>query len=136
MFTSPGVLWDSVAAVLLLRLMPVHATRELVLKKLRDGFPDPEAARKALLILDTYGTESWHNEKDRVQLAILKECKGSLDRLRMCVDTAMKDFRDALVGAEYPEEFQASSKTPLHEMEAIRRRDREQYEAWLQSDGA
>jgi hypothetical protein len=114
--------------------MSLQPSRQLVLKKLHDYFPDEQSARDALSLLDTYGTESWHNERDRVHLAILKECQGSLDRVRALVELAKKDYRDALVGAEYPEEFQAPLNTPPHEKNAIRRRDRQQYEAWLESD--
>ena len=34
--------------------MSLEPTRELVLKKLRDRFPDPKIAADALLVLDTY----------------------------------------------------------------------------------
>jgi hypothetical protein len=56
--------------------------------------------------------------------------------LRQIVQLANQDYRDVLVGAEYPEEFPASSKGISKDMAAIRRRDRAQYEAWLESDGA
>jgi len=83
--------------------------------------------------VDGYGTEAWHKERDRVQLAVLMQCDGKVERLRQLVELAGRDFRDALVGAEYPEEVQASPKTPPAEMAAIRQRDRAQYEAWLAS---
>ena len=116
--------------------MPLEPSRNLVLKKLRDCFPDPAKAREALAVLDTYGTEGWHGEKDRVQLALLKISEGDIEKLRLYTRGAQSDYRDTLVPAEYPEEWQASSKTPPAEMAAIRQRDREQYEAWLRSGGA
>jgi hypothetical protein len=116
--------------------MPLEPSRNLVLKKLRDSFPDPTKAAEALSVLDTYGTEAWHREKERVQLALLKISEGDVEKLRLYTRGAQFDYRDTLVPAEYPEEWQASSKTPPAEMAAIRKRDREQYEAWLQSGGA
>src|SRR3954471_5962339 len=116
--------------------MLLEPPRDLVLKKLRDCFPNSRAAAEALAILDSYGTQPWHSERERVQLAILKQSNGDLVRLRQLVGLADRDYRDALVGAEYLEEFQASSKASPQEMAAIRKRDREQYEAWLRSGGA
>jgi hypothetical protein len=116
--------------------MPLEPSRNLVLKKVRDCFPDPAKADEALSILDTYGTESWHREQDRVRLALLKISDGDIEKLRLYTRGAQSDYRDTLVPAEYPEESQASSRTPPAEMVAIRKRDHEQYEAWLRSGGA
>jgi hypothetical protein len=116
--------------------MEISAPRQLVLKKLREEFPDPQIGKEALTLLDTYGTESWHREKDRVHLALLKLSAGSLEELRRSVESAKSDFRNVLVGAEYPEEFVASSKTSPQEMKAIRARDRAQYEVWMNSHGS
>jgi hypothetical protein len=111
-------------------------SRELVLKKLHDCFPDPHQAEEAMAILDTYGTQKWHRERERVQLAILMRSNGQLERLKMVTKVASNDYRDVL-RAEYLEEIQASSgKTPPQEMAAIRQRDRARYEAWLDSGGA
>jgi hypothetical protein len=108
--------------------------RKLVLKKLHDCFPEAQKAAIALTILDSYGVQSWHVERDRVQLAMLMQSKGNLDRLRELAVLADKDYRDVLAGAEYPEEFLAPFNTPTAEMSAIRRRDRHRYETWLESD--
>lgn len=113
--------------------MLLDPSRELVLQKLHDTFPNPQTAHEALALLDTYGTKSWHYERERVQLACLKQSNGDLDRLRLFVELADKDFRDALVGAEYPEGFPISSEISQEEKLAIQKRDREQYEAWLRS---
>jgi hypothetical protein len=115
--------------------MPGESSRNLVLKKLHHCFPDPSKAEEALAILDCYGTESWHRERDRVQLALLKISEGDIERLRLYTCDAQSDYRDTLVPAEFPEEWQTSSKTPPAEMAVIRKRDREQYEAWLLSGG-
>jgi hypothetical protein len=115
--------------------MPLIPSRELVLKKLRDCFRDPQTASEALDLLDTYGTESWHAERERVQLAVLKQCEGNLERLLELVVLAGRDYRDVLVGAEFHEEWVAPPGTPAAEMAAIRKRDREQYETWLRAGG-
>lgn len=114
--------------------MAAEPSRELVLKKLRASFGSAERAAEALVSLDRYGIEAWHRERERVQLAILKQCDGDLGRLRKLVELASSDYRDVLVGAEYPEQFAAPFNTPPAEMAIIRKRDREQYEAWLRSD--
>jgi hypothetical protein len=112
-------------------------SRDLALKKLRDSFPDMRTAVEALEIPNGYGTRPWHRERERVQLAMLMQSGGDLDRLRELAALADRDYRDALVGAEFPEQFQhASSKTSPAELEAIRRRDQQHYEAWLNSGGA
>jgi len=108
-------------------------SRTLVLKKLGDCFPDSATAAAAMDLLDSYGLETWHREKDRVQLAILKLSGGNLEELRRLVDMAKTDYRDVLAYAEYPGEFRSASRTPPHELDAIRQRDREQYLAWLGS---
>jgi len=113
--------------------MNVAPSRELVLKKLRDCFPDATTAREALAVLDTYGTETWHREKERVQLALLRVSSGDLEKLRLYTRGAQNDYRDTLVPAEFHGEAQASSKTPPQEMDAIRKRDRADYERWLES---
>ena len=116
--------------------MSAQPSSELVQKKLRDCFPDAEAAAAAALaLLNGYGAQPWHREADRVRLAMLMQSRGELGRLRELAALADRDYRDVLVGAEYPEEFQASLRTPPEAMAAIRRRDLEQYQRWLRSDG-
>ncbi len=108
--------------------MAPEPTREIVIKKLRDCFPNVSHADDALAALDVYGAEPWHRERERVQLAILMQSAGDLDRLLELVCAANMDYRDVLVGAEFVEEFEASIQTPPDEMAAIRRRDRANYD--------
>jgi hypothetical protein len=110
--------------------MSLQPSRELVLRKLHDTFSAADAA-EALSILETYGREPSQWERDRVHLAMLMVSRGSLQRLRSAAEAAVSDFRDLLVGAEFPEEFNAPRDLPQSELEAIRRRDRARYEAWL-----
>src|SRR5687768_202166 len=91
--------------------MRLESSRELVLKKLRHSFPNAADATEALASLDGYPGDTPKGQA-RLQLAILKQCDGNLARLRQLVELARTDFRDVLVGAEYPEEFQTSFKTP------------------------
>ncbi|MCA9278574.1 MAG: hypothetical protein H6815_07940 [Phycisphaeraceae bacterium] len=107
-------------------------TRELVLEKLRRCFIDKDEAAHAIEMLDRYGTKSWHRERDRVHLAILKECNGELERVGWLVEIACCDYRDVLAAAEYPEE----SRLPAGHVDlaAARQRDRQQYEKWLNGD--
>jgi hypothetical protein len=115
--------------------MSVNTSRDIVLKKLSECFPNPAAASKALAILDTYGTESWHREVNRVHLALLKVSGGNLEDLRLHVRAAQSDYRDTLVAAEFAQEWQAPPEASPTELAAIRKRDRDEYEAWLRRAG-
>ncbi len=68
-----------------------RSSREWVLGKVAEVFsgvgPDDVLKR-----LDRYDGP----ERGRVQLALLKLCEGSLDRLEQCVATAIQDYRDVL----------------------------------------
>ena len=57
-----------------------------------------------LELLDSYGVEPYEQERERVQLAILKLSGGSEEKLREFVAVAKRDYRDVLFWAEYPEE--------------------------------
>src|SRR3954451_18728659 len=99
--------------------MPLERSRELVLKKLRQSFPNERTAAEALQLLDSYAGDT-PKARARVQLVILMQCGGDLARLRVLVGVAQEDYRDVLVGAEYPEQFRASSKAPPEELTEIR----------------
>ena len=110
--------------------MNLQLTRELVLAKLRQCFPEPGSAEGVLPILDEYQSDSAEG-RTRVQLAILMQCRGDVNRVRELVRLAQVDFRDVLVGAEYREEFAAPQNLSPEQLAAIRSRDRRQYENWL-----
>ena len=85
-------------------------------------------------MLGEYGTERWHREPTRVQLAALKVANGSLDKLRACIDSAKRDYRDALAAAEYPAYFKIGfpiRELPKKERRRIIDEDWRQYEDWL-----
>ena len=46
-------------------------------------------------MLSEYGTEKWHREPVRVRLAALKVANGSVQKLRSCIDSTKRDYRDA-----------------------------------------
>jgi hypothetical protein len=85
-------------------------------------------------LLSQYGTENWHHEQVRVQIAVLKLAAGNLKRLRSALETACADYRDVLAQAEYPEYFQyvdPSSDTSQDEVQRIIDADWNQYSEWL-----
>ncbi len=107
-----------------------RSSRGLVLSKIAEVFsgigPDDVLKR-----LDRYDGGA----RDRVQLAILKICESSLDRLEQWVATAIQDYRDVLALAEHPREF---ARTPAElsqmsgeEVQALQNQDRQEYLAWL-----
>ncbi|MGB3543445.1 hypothetical protein [Rubrivirga sp.] len=101
--------------------------------KLADTFAleDVDEARS---VLEGYGAEEWHRERDRVWLAVIKQSGGSVVQLQEWVDLACRDYRDALAGAEYPESIRLlAQESSSPEAQAARRRDAQQYRDWLAS---
>lgn len=81
-----------------------------------------------------YGTEKWHREPARVQLAALKVANGSVRKLRACIESAKRDYRDALAAAEYPAYCKIGFRVrelPAEEQGRIIDSDWRQYEEWL-----
>jgi len=106
-------------------------TRDLVLTKIKHSFPNHDPA-EIVAILDQYGVDAYENERERVQLAVLKLSDGNMDRLKDLMGVAKGDYRDVLAGAEYPEEFRLPFyRSHDKRLQEARRRDREQYIAWL-----
>ena len=54
-----------------------------------------------MAMLNEYGTEPYEQERERVQLAILKLAEGDIDKLLHFTQAAKGDFRDVLYWAEY-----------------------------------
>lgn len=109
-------------------------SRELVAGKVKRCFPNDDH-EKIMAVLDLYGTELYEQERERVQIAILKLSGGDVEELRENVRMAKSDFRDVLAYAEYPEEMRKDTwqMTDNVEVGRIRERDRGQYLAWLNS---
>jgi hypothetical protein len=78
---------------------------------------------------------SGRRELARVQLAALKLANGDPDALRRHINTAVRDFRDVLGPAEYPEYSRKiafrSREFPAVEKERIIDSDWDQYQRWL-----
>jgi hypothetical protein len=106
-----------------------------VLRKIKQMWPDADP-QEIMDLLDEYGTEDFETGVERVQLAVLKLCKGDRDRLPDLVEMAKTDWRDVLAHAEYPEESKTDpvkmQNLPKDKARSIRRRDRDQYEKWLE----
>lgn len=86
---------------------------------------------EVLAILDEYGAEDHHREKDRVQLAVLKLSGGNRERLRREIEEAKCDYRDVLSPAEYPTYPWDAHKLPPEERKKIIAADLKQYTDWL-----
>jgi hypothetical protein len=98
----------------------------------RDFSADEYAS--VIAILSEYGTEKWHREPTRVQLAALKVANGSVQSLRACIASARRDYRDALAAAEYPAYCKTGfqpRELPAEERRRIVDSDWRQYEEWL-----
>lgn len=108
----------------------IQYTRELVLKKVRETFPDIDETL-IFSLLDLYGMTSYEQERERVQLAILKLSEGDLKKLERNLDVAKQDFRDALSWAEYPAEGQLGFGADWQKLAAAREQDKKQYLEWL-----
>ncbi len=78
---------------------------------MRRDFPRDDYAT-VMTILNGYGRESWHRERARVQLAVLKVANASVEKLRTCIELAKRDYRDALAVAEYPAYFEMATVRP------------------------
>ena len=99
----------------------------------RRDFPADRVA-EVLALLGEYGTESWHSEPDRVRLAALKLASGSIEMLRQEIEVAKCDYRDVVVGAEYPDYLKRvprSGALPPEQEQRIIDTDWRQYQDWL-----
>jgi hypothetical protein len=119
-----------------------EVTRSDVERVVRRDFP-PEVVDRVLSLLESYGPEKWHMERNRVHLACLKLVHDDLQSLQRQISVAKFDYRDVVGAAEYPEVFKigfvgmeklnASDPSALEE---LYRRDWEQYQSWLGTRGA
>jgi hypothetical protein len=112
----------------------LRVTREDVLRVIRREFPT-ENPDEILAILDQYGTESWHRERDRVHLAVLKLSAGDGKRLRHHFEVGLGDYRDVISLAEYPGYVETGyvgrRQMSPREIRQMKRADWHQYRRWL-----
>ena len=118
-------------------LQPVPSVTEGDVDVLSDATTRPEQINQVFATLNDYGRETWHRERYRVQLAILKLAAGDIDALHNHLEMARRDYRDVLAFAGYPGYFSkilpnAKSSDPAH-AEVIDA-DWKQYQHWLSDD--
>ena len=113
----------------------MEVTPALVSQLINRLFTAEECAAASVL-LEAYGGPAHEKEPDRVRVAALKLCNGSLTKLEALITHAKRDYRDILAWAEYPGEMrQATWRLPAPEQSRIRADDRAQYLAWLRANG-
>ena len=102
----------------------------LVLSKL---FPDAATRNQASKILAAYGREDFHREVDRVHLGILKLSGADLPAIKQWTGLAGHDFRDLLVEAEFRLSFGKDRlrATNPQKYQALQKKERDQYDAWI-----
>lgn len=109
-------------------------SRTLVTAKVHKMWPKEEWD-DVMAALNAYGSEGRGWGVHRVQLAILKLCRGNRDEIPQLVEMANRDYRDVLAWAENPEEmrlpWRQRKEMSDDEIKALRARDKVQYRRWL-----
>ena len=106
-------------------------TRALVMQIVRRVFPGREPD-DVLAVLDRYGEEAHHRERERVHLAVLKLCdEEAREDPTAYVEAACADYRDVLAWAESPSLSRRAVSTDPGERKKLIAQDRAQYLAWL-----
>lgn len=99
----------------------------------RDFAPDDRGA--VFRLLQQCTKEIGKAGGPRTELAILKLCDGKLEHVPLHAEIAIRDYRDVLAAAEYPEwlkmGFTGTAAMSVEEVEKMKRRDWDQYVAWL-----
>ncbi|MCA9424567.1 MAG: hypothetical protein KC994_05810 [Candidatus Omnitrophica bacterium] len=110
-----------------------NVTQEDVERIVRRDFPADEYESVSTM-LEEVGGGSEGAERSRLQLAVLKLSEGRQATLRMEVQSAKFDFRDAIAAAEYPEYKKLGSRVDSLSTEERNRivvEDWNQYQEWL-----
>lgn len=85
--------------------------------------------------LESYGTESFHREKSRVQLGILYLASQKPKKLEAFIYLACTDYRDLLCAAEYPyssRQWGLQEKDP-EKYRTLQLKEEMEYLTWLDS---
>ena len=103
-------------------------------RKLAQLFPSEGDRQQARELLERYGTETWHKEVERVQLAALRLAGGDLAELLRSVALANMDYRDVIAAAEYPAFMKLPVGTDMQSAEytAAIEADHRQYIEWVE----
>jgi len=100
-------------------------------RKLKTLFPQASARQKLSALLESYGSEDYEREPERVRLAILKPSASDAKKLQEYLDIAKIDYRDVLAMAEYPRQLKDPSFTYDEDKQKLIDADRTEYEKWL-----
>ena len=112
----------------------IELSSSLVTGKIVAIFPTELREQAAGLLAQVQGAT--HQERLRLQLALLRLCETAPDRLAALRDTleaAALDARDVLLAAEYPQEAKLGGPlVPREDLMRLRQADTQQYLEWLQ----
>jgi hypothetical protein len=116
---------------------PPIAVSDDLERKIAALWPDQSDRERVREALAVYARGAHGSE--RVPLAIVKLCRGSVDRVLSMLEEASLDYRDILLAAEYPTQADALMATmrpgatdaDKARFEEAEKRDRQQYEEWL-----
>ncbi len=103
--------------------------------KVRMVFASSEAT-EVIEILEALDFGLSSDEMNRVRLGIVKLCsEEGRERLEVFCAGAKRDYRDILFWAESPNEAKltVAQRTEPLRVRAARKRDRQEYQAWLES---
>ena len=103
---------------------------DLVIKIFEQNFASTSESEGLLQLLLSYDG----NERERVQLAVLKLSDGDHEKLKHNIQAAIVDYRDVLAWAEYPTQMESGAtafNTAPEDYQAILEQDRKQYRSWL-----
>ncbi len=112
------------------------ARPDRILATIRRVFPGQDA-NQILARLEAYGSEKHETDVERVYLAILKLCdeQGAADPSAY-VEKAKRDPRDVIAWAETPNQMAFGPTDDPATSEGLRKKDEEQYRAWLVETGS
>ena len=89
---------------------------------------------EAMVELTRLGGSSSVHKEPRIYLAVLKLANGSLEQLKLCVDAAVRDYRDVLMEAEYlrvANHAYVMERWSRDEQQVLIDADWEEYKRWL-----
>ncbi len=96
----------------------MSSASDTLLEALRRAFPVHEVAPLHALLL-SYGEQSYHNEPQRVRLAIVQLCAGDPARLPIYLAMAKQDYRDVLAAVSLPLPTEAQTAADLAAVSAL-----------------
>lgn len=102
----------------------------MITKIIKTDYPE-DLWEKVEIVLNNFGTQSWHNEIDRVRIAILKLAHGDIIELQKITDAACVDYRDILAWAEYPNDMKSFDFKDTEKQRLTRAEDKRQFSEWL-----